>query len=1192
MTFGRLLWRNLLYHWRGNLAVLLGVVVGTAVLSGALVVGDSQRGSLRDLALERLGWVDEALVAPRFFREALADDLRDAADHVCPALVLRGTVSTEAGGTGGLTPRRSRALARKVTVFGVDARFLPGVEGPWLPPQARSASDGTPRRWRSGLVGKSEEAIFLNATLARALGVTDGDPVTLHLQQQHNIPRETLLGRRGSDDVEQRLPLPARVLPDDAPGSRLALVPGPEAPRNAFVPLVLLQEALSSRPNQEGEVLRGRVNALLVGGPRGDLQEALARRLTLADWGLVLRPMEKSKELSLESRRLILEAGVGEAVRAAKLPSAPTLVNMADTIALTDADGKPVDIPYSVVAAVAVNDPDNPGELEKALRARVGELADDQIILTSWKGGPLRERRGVSPPVGTPVRVKYYQPDDGGRLELREKTFRLAAVLPLEGPLDDGGLVPQVRGITDRPPLRWEPPFPYDRDRMRKAGGNSFWLEHKTAPRGYVTLRTGEALWRSRFGDRTSYRLRGDRDEIERALRAHLDPRAGGLVFDPVKANALKASAGGTDFAMLFLGFSSFLILSALLLVGLLFRLSLDRRAAEVGVLVASGLRLGLVRRLLLAEGVVLAAVGALLGTGTAVWYGGLLLGRLRASWPGGLDAAALRTHVSPLSLAVGYLSAVLVSVLTIAWAVRALGRVPPRALVQGQTVDELTPSAGKGSRRSLWVGGLALAGAVACLAAGPFVHGHEARAGTFFGGGMLFLVAGLAGLAAWMRVPRAAVAGRGAAALARLSARNAARHPSRSLLTAGLLAAATFLLVGVEPFRRHPGEDYLRREGGSGGFALLAESDLPVFVDLNSDAGRAEVVGKLRTLWQDEKPPPSSSELDAREKKAARLLKGVTFVALRVRAGDDASCLNLYQPRRPQVVGVPDALIDEGGFSFSGLREKTDRPWELLRAPGPPIPVFGEQNTVVWMLGSGLGKVLEVPDGQGRPTEVRIDGLLHDSIFQSGLLMSERNFLSLYPDEQGHRLFLIRARPEEVGAVREMLTTALADLGFEVTPTAERLALFLAVENMYLSTFQALGGMGLLLGTLGLAVVLLRSVWERRGELALLRALGYRRGALGWLVLAENGLLLLLGLGLGTLAALAAVFPHLLGGGGKVAWAGLFGTLALALAVGLAASTAATATTVRASLIPAPRRSRGRAARRRNAFRLLRRSD
>src|SRR4029079_15948867 len=98
---------------------------------------------------------------------------------------------------------------------------------------------------------------------------------------------------------------------------------------------------------------------------------------------------------------------------------------------------------------------------------------------------------------------------------------------------------------------------------------------------------------------------------------------------------------------------------------------------------------------------------------------------------------------------------------------------------------------------------------------------------------------------------------------------------------------------------------------------------------------------------------------------------------------------------------------------------------------------------------------------------------------------------------------------------------------GFIVQTTKERVAAYQAVIGAYLSTFQLLGGFGLLLGVLGLAVVILRGVWERTGELALLRAVGYRTRSLQFLVLIENALLLLLGLGSGVLAALASVAPH-----------------------------------------------------------------
>src|SRR5439155_3767754 len=160
MTFLQLLLRNLFFHWRGNLAVLLGVAVGTAVLTGALLVGDSLRGSLRDQALEQLGWVDEALVAGRFFREELSRNL--PASKVCPAIVLQGSASTK------------EAQAGKVTILAVDARFWPAEQ---LPVDAAF--------WRS-----QDEGVVLNQLVAQRLGVQAGDPITLHLQRADNMPRE------------------------------------------------------------------------------------------------------------------------------------------------------------------------------------------------------------------------------------------------------------------------------------------------------------------------------------------------------------------------------------------------------------------------------------------------------------------------------------------------------------------------------------------------------------------------------------------------------------------------------------------------------------------------------------------------------------------------------------------------------------------------------------------------------------------------------------------------------------------------------------------------------------------------------------------------------------------------------------------------------------------------------------------
>src|SRR5581483_631947 len=168
-------------------------------------------------------------------------------------------------------------------------------------------------------------------------------------------------------------------------------------------------------------------------------------------------------------------------------------------------------------------------------------------------------------------------------------------------------------------------------------------------------------------------------------------------------------------------------------------------------------------------------------------------------------------------------------------------------------------------------------------IAGGRFVRDHEMQAGTFFGGGALLLTAALAGVWAWMRGSRhGRVSGHGNPALARLGVRNAARYPVRSLLTAGLLASSAFLLIAVESFRRSPDRDFLRKDSGSGGFPLLAESDVPVYQDLNSGKGRDELTETLERQYRS-RPDLTPEQAATKLREAGDLLQRTTMVPFRL---------------------------------------------------------------------------------------------------------------------------------------------------------------------------------------------------------------------------------------------------------------------------------------------------------------------
>jgi hypothetical protein len=310
--------------------------------------------------------------------------------------------------------------------------------------------------------------------------------------------------------------------------------------------------------------------------------------------------------------------------------------------------------------------------------------------------------------------------------------------------------------------------------------------------------------------------------------------------------------------------------------------------------------------------------------------------------------------------------------------------------------------------------------------------------------------------------------------------------------------------------------------------------------------------------------------------------LRTAEFYSCRVQTGDDASCLSLYKPLKPRVLGVSKKLIDRGGFSFAASLAETDaekaNPWLLLekKADGA-ISVIMDGETAEWILKVKLGDFVEVNNEQGEPVKLRIVALLHESIFQSELVIAETQFLSQYPRQAGFAFHLVDLGhvddPSALEPIQRQLQSGLTAFNLDVQTTAARLQGYLAVRNTYLATFQALGGLGLVLGAMGLAIVLLRGVWERRAELALLLALGFRPGQLAQLVLFENVFLLALGLAAGTVSALVAVAPHLIGSGAQVLWLRIAGLLAGVLVVGLSSAALAVWATLKTPVLTALRR-------------------
>lgn len=1161
MTVWTVAVRGLFFHWRVNLAIAAGVAAATAVLCGALIVGDSMRGSLRDLAMDRLGRIDSMIMADGFFRSGLADQVQGIPgfdkdfDSAIPVIFF----------PGGYAQRGDESPRGQVNLIGIRDGF-------WQLGDERVDSLPVPR----------EGEIVINSVLASDLGISESEVnsgsarITIGVPRQQLLPADSSLGNK--DRLIERI-VDLRVIAI-APASslgRFGIHPSQVPPRNAWLSAGEFQSALregilefKSDPDQ--------VNMILIGSSRATpSDEDATRRLvaglqpSLEDLGIALKRVTRTfanetvfDYWSLSSDRLVFDDEVAQGVRDAFPGSIELFVYLSNDIRPEQAGG--TGVPFSVIAGASE-------ELLRQLPTVEGGFVsldgESGIAITRW----VAEDQNLKP--GDMVEVEYFEPETTHGEEVSQTTLlKVASIVELATPAtpyratrrgevseavfdvrptraNDPDATPVVPGLTDAESIeRWELPFA-TADRIRQQD-EDYWDNFRTTPKAWVSLETARRLWSSRFGKTTTFQLDsgvGTAEEIQSRLLARFrkDGHLAGMQLIPVRRNGLDASAGTTPFDGLFLGLSLFVVVSALALVAILFRLALQQRANEIGVMMASGMGNRLIRRIWFAEMAGICVAGALPGAALGVAYAALMLYGLRTWWVGAVGAPFLELHIRPWTLPVGLLSGVVVCLLTLFWVIRVARGRQARELLSGEFESTGTVDEGLLVRhaRSFAILAIALAVLLAVLAGNSL--GGESQAGAFMSSGALVLVAAL--LLVWKRLvvrhrsPESHVSGR-----ARLAMTSVARNPLRSALAIGLIAVASFLILAISAFRLSPARE------GTAGFSYLATTTRPLLSNWNSADGRRELFGS-----------------------SAGQLAGLQHVlSFRLKPGQDASCNNLYQATQPQVLGVtPDAVSyfdDVSHERFAFTMTSAENPWRLLEEEDPEgaVPVLIDKNTAWYSLKIYLpGSRFTMEFDSGEKVTFRLAGLLSNSVLQGTIMVSEENFTRLFPQISGYRWFLIKTAEGEAGqAAMAGLSSLLSDAGLEWTPAERLLEGFLSVQNTYLGTFQSLGLLGLLLGTVGLAAVQLRSVLERRRELGLMRALGFSRKQLAGLIVLENVFLLMAGLAIGIGAALVTVIPHFLFGNAAVPWTTLAAMLGFVSVVGVFASLVATRGVFRLPLV------------------------
>jgi len=1049
----RLIICSLRYYRWPYLAIFAGVVLSTAVLTGALILGDSARHSLRHLAEIRLGKTRFAInPGERLFRQELAGDLSERTGSLIVPVMQAEGIAVNTG---------EELRINKVNIFGIDHRFA----GLW------DLSGHTP----------GEDEVIISRNVAEKIKVKTGDEILLKIRRPGKALQNAPFVAEKLPSVSLRFKVSA--IAGDMQMGRFSLRSNQAAPFNVFISLKQMADRLD---------LSGYSNMLLFTGSDdhaftpGTIDSLIRTVWKTADAGITIQKPDGGNTGEISSDRVFMDEQTAEAVINA-IPSCDRILTY--LVNSIECQGK--SIPYSFVTAAS---PDFLGE----------PLDGDEIIINEWLAGDL----GVRP--GELIRLRYYKMGRLGTLKEETATFTVKSVIPLTSPLEDRTLMPHFPGISQVSNCRdWETSAPIDLQKIRDRD-EQYWERWRGTPKAFIALSAGQRIWNNFFGRYTAFRFKADEKkfpDIGSAIMKKLTPAGSGLTVVPVFEEGKMAAVRSTDLGTLFLSLSFFLILAGLLLTALLFSLHARSRMAETGVMAAVGFRKTQILTILFLEALTVTICGGLFGVATGILYNRLLLLGLNTLWRDAVGTMILEMSLDPGTLATGFFTGTILS-LGVLLMVLTIGlRKPLSSLVKGEDLQTI-PRRRRAKKLSLilaivlFLVSLALVGYLILVS-------QTGQTTLFLAAGGVMLAAGIT----FMNYLFLMVSGGEGKPLPRftnLVLKNAGLRRTRSLAVIILMALGIYSIIITGANRKTFIGLENDRQSGTGGFLFWAETPFPIPADLNSQSG------KKQFSLEDEP-----------------VLKDIRFIQMQHLDGDDASCLNLNQVTQPVILAIDPVLFDHlRCFTFTILDESVDqkRPWKTLdKAPADNvIPAYADQTVITWGLRKAVGDTLVYHDETGALLKVVLKGGLDNSIFQGNILVSDSLFRLHFPSSPGSKYMLIDGPFENRDKIGERLETLFRNYGLMLTPAPERLAAFNAVENTYLSVFMFLGGLGIILGTVGLGIVLLRNVYERRTEIALYLALGFTRKTVRKMLMAEYLFLLLAGVITGLIPALAGILPSL----------------------------------------------------------------
>lgn len=765
----------------------LGVAISGAVLTGALLVGDSVEYSLNRIVEQRLGKITHVLKAgDRYFTLNLAEKVGKSLQVPVSSLLLQEGSAVADGGQKRLN---------HVQVIGVDEGF-----------DRMAGADG----FFSSLSGDS---ILISRNLSNRLDLSTGDEVLLRIQRASLIPPNAPFVSDAESVVTLRASIQG-VVDEDRMG-RFNLKVSQTAPFNIFLSRTRLEDLMD---------FEGMVNVMLIQAPENldvdRIRSAINEEFSAADAGLKLSVREELEQLEVSSDRVFIDDILSEPLREAASRSEAILTYFVNQFQFS---GKVC--PYSFVSTLP-ND----------------ELKNHEVIINQW----LADDLGIG--VGDKLGMSYFVVGPLRELEESSTEFVVKAIVPMKGRYGDAQLMPDLPGLSDAGNCRdWDTGVPISLESIRDTD-EDYWDDYGGIPKAFIAVSKGEEMWQNRFGTYTSFRYDvGESDQtslqnalvsLEAELMELIDPSMLGFTLEASQESGYEAAGNGVDFSELFGGLSFFLLVAGILLTILLFLLNLESRESQLQTLVVLGIPVKISRRIMLTESMVVAGAGAVAGLLLSVFYNRLVFAALNGVWKDVVRTDMMHMEVRISTLITGLLITLVVAFFALYFPLNKKLKKHYPVARQGNRGTDPRAKGNFWRKSSGWISmgsGIIALG----LIGSQLIRLEVVNVGVFFVAGGLLLISALFFFLSYLARAESTVdAG---ISLGILSQKNARRNRTRSMSIVFLFAMGAFLVISTGSNRKDLFANSEDPSSGTGGFLYYAESTVPVLRHLDDPAVRYE---------------------------------------------------------------------------------------------------------------------------------------------------------------------------------------------------------------------------------------------------------------------------------------------------------------------------------------------------------------